>query len=147
MSKGSGVGGTGGGTSGGSGGSRGKVTLGITGRRTLSGKAVQGLISGRGGITKSVGKFSTEKLTNAKNQYKGLTKSQIGIYAGKVFGVKIKISHAYRNLKGGGGDMSLESGSEQVLAAKQAGAEYINATVIQVGARGKVTTWNGLVKL
>lgn len=149
MSKGSGLGGTAGGTSGGSGGSRGKLKLESTGRRSLSGKAIQGLIAGRGGLSKSVRKVSVEKISKYKKQYLGLTKSQVGILAGKVSGVKIQISHSYRNQKGGGGDsgISIQTGSEQVIAAQQSGATNINATVTQVGPRGSTTSWTGLIKI
>ncbi len=152
MSKGSGLGGTAGGTSGSSGGSRGKLKLESTGKRSLSGKAIQGLIAGRGGISKSVGKVSPEKLSLSKSKYLGLTKSQINLHAKSVSGVKIQINHSYRNTKQavGGGDSSsiqVTGGSAEIEAARLAGASYVKATVTQVGPRGKTSSWTGQVKL
>ncbi len=149
MSKGSGLGGTSGGGGGSSGGSRGKVNIQNLGRNQLSGKAIQGLIAGRGGIAKSVSKVSTENLKNAISKYNNLSKSQISNLVKSVSGVKVKISHAYRNQKGGGGDFGIQivSGVGDILAAKQAGATQILSVVTQVGPRGKTTTWTGLIKL
>lgn len=129
MSKGSGTSGSkGGGNT--SGRSTRKVNLQITGKRTISGKAIQGLIKARGGVSK--------------------LKSALGIHAKseKPGIIRIKVSHSYRNKDSGGGtDVIITSGMIDVEQAKLSGKTMVRVEVEQLGKRGKITRWTGDVKL
>ncbi len=149
MSKGSGAGGGSGRGSGNTSG-RGtkKVIIKKLSRFGSSGKALQGLIAGKGGIAKSVGKVDPGKVSEIKSSLKGLSKSAIQQKSNSISTVSIRVSHAYRSqLSGGGTGIEITSGAELISAFKSAGASTINATITEVGKRGAQRKWTGHVKL
>jgi hypothetical protein len=151
MSKGSGTGGSGNvaSTSGQSGSSTGKVKSPLLSRTGNSGKALQGLIAGKGGIAKHVLSHNSQKLILSKSKFKDLSKVEVALKSKNLSTVQVQVSHSYRNSVGGGGALGItvSNGAEDILAAKLAGAKQIKATIIQIGKRGKKTTWIGLIDL